>query len=239
MLPSHPVSLQRTAESHDGRGRRHAPALAGPGVRPSVTVWPAVAGSVSRHVSFLGEGQRVGRAEDLPYLTASVSLNTSSPCHQLSSPKTTMTQNVSTPFRGLAPPNQNESHGPVRHLSLSVDTPLYARVAKAATAAGMHIAPWLRAMVRQITTADFPASWEAERSEERSHDSRIDGRRVVLQLDTASETTLQPFMTPFGASKAAIIRQFLRQAAPKDFPTSWQMRANARGRHQGRQIVLR
>jgi hypothetical protein len=65
------------------------------------------------------------------------------------------------------------AEGPVRHLYLYVDIELHAQVEQAATAAGMKIAPWLRAMVRQITTADFPASWEEERSEERSHDSRI------------------------------------------------------------------
>ena len=57
-----------------------------------------------------------------------------------------------------------ESEGPVRHLSLEVDTALHARVEQAATAAGVKIAPWLRSMVRQITITDFPASWQVARS---------------------------------------------------------------------------
>jgi hypothetical protein len=41
-----------------------------------------------------------------------------------------------------------------------------------ASAAGVKLAPWLRAMVRPISMTDFPARWEVERVEERSHDSR-------------------------------------------------------------------
>ena len=48
------------------------------------------------------------------------------------------------------------------HLYLYVDTDLHQRVEKAATAAGMKIAPWLRHMVRQITITDFPASWQED-----------------------------------------------------------------------------
>lgn len=97
------------------------------------------------------------------------------------------------------------------------------------------MAPWLRTVVRQVTTADFPASWEVERLEERSHDSCIYGRRFMLRLDSPSETKLQQLITQFGASKAAIIRQLLVHAKPKDFPTSWQMRAHACGARQARQ----
>ena len=88
--------------------------------------------------------------------------------------------------------------------------------------------PWPCAMVRQITTADFPASWEAERSEKRSHDSRIYDTCFILQLDTLSETKLQQLITQFGASKAHIIRQLLVQAKPEDFPNSSHMRAAER-----------
>lgn len=108
-----------------------------------------------------------------------------------------------------------------------------------ASAAGMHMAPWLRTMVRPISMADFPASWEVERVKERSRDSWIYGRRVMLRLDALSETMLQPLITPFGASKTHIIRQSVTQATPEHVPTSWQLRAKARGRHQGRQIVPR
>jgi hypothetical protein len=120
------------------------------------------------------------------------------------------------------------SEGPVRHLSLYIESELHQRVQKAATVAGMHMAPWLRAMVRQITRTDFPASWQEATPEERSHDSRIDGRRFMLRLDAASETTLQPLTTPFGTSKAAIICQLLMQANPEGFPNSWHMRGAER-----------
>jgi hypothetical protein len=120
------------------------------------------------------------------------------------------------------------SEGPVRHLYLYVDTAWHQRVEKAASAAGMTIAPWLRAMVRQVTLADFPASWEAERSEKRSHDSRIYDTCFMLRLDSPSETKLQQLITQFGASKAHIIRQLLVQAKPEDFPNSSHMRAAER-----------
>ena len=80
-------------------------------------------------------------------------------------------------------------------------------------------APWLRAMVRQISMTDFPASWEEERSEERSHDSRVYDTRFMLRLDKTSQTRLQQLITQFGASKAEIIRQLIMQATPEDFPT--------------------
>jgi hypothetical protein len=63
------------------------------------------------------------------------------------------------------------SEGPVRHLYLFVDTALPAQVEQAVTAAGMTIAPWLRAMVRQMTIDDFPAS------------SRRGASAVLSQLD--------------------------------------------------------
>jgi hypothetical protein len=46
------------------------------------------------------------------------------------------------------PLGQGASEDPVRHLYLYVPTDLRERVQKAATAAGVNIAPWLRHMVR-------------------------------------------------------------------------------------------
>jgi hypothetical protein len=120
------------------------------------------------------------------------------------------------------------SEGPARHLYLYVDTELHKRVEEAAATAGVEIAPWLRTVVRQITTADFPTSWEAERLEERSHNSRIYGKRFMLRLDAPSETRLQHLISHFGASKATIIRQLIMQATPEDFPSSRHMRAAER-----------
>jgi hypothetical protein len=99
---------------------------------------------------------------------------------------------------------------------------------QAAAAAGMTIAPWLRVMVRQITITDFPTSWQAERSEERSHDSRIYDTRFMLRLDKTAQATLQQLISHFGVSKATIIRQLIMQATDEDFPASWHMRAAAR-----------
>jgi len=92
-------------------------------------------------------------------------------------------------------------------------------------AAGVKIAPWLRHLVRQITMTDFPASWQEARSEERSHDSHTYDTRFMLRLDESSQTKLQQLVKQFGVPKAEIIRQLIVQAEPKDFPSSWQMRA--------------
>jgi hypothetical protein len=126
------------------------------------------------------------------------------------------------------PLDQGDAQGPVRHLYLYVESELYERLEKAATAAGMKIAPWLRHMVRQITIEDFPASWRQERSEKRSHDSRTYGKRFMLRLDGPSQTKLQQIVKQFGVSKAEIIRQLVAQAEPEDFPASWQMSAAER-----------
>jgi hypothetical protein len=126
------------------------------------------------------------------------------------------------------PLDQGNSEGPVRHLYLYVESDLHEQVEKAATAAGVKTAPWLRSMVRQITVTDFPANWLEERSEERSHDSRTYGERFMLRLDEPSRTKLQQLIQPFGTSKAEIIRQLIAQATPDDSPKSWQMRATVR-----------
>jgi hypothetical protein len=123
------------------------------------------------------------------------------------------------------PLTQGESEGPVCHRYLYVDSELHDRVEEAATAAEVKIALWLRHMVRQITLTDFPASWQEERPEERSHDSRTYGNRFMLRLDEHSLTKLQQLINQFGSSKAEIIRQLIAQAEPEDFPKSWQMRA--------------
>jgi hypothetical protein len=127
------------------------------------------------------------------------------------------------------PLDQGDPQGPVRHLYLYVASDLHARVEKAAAASGMKMASWLRHMVRQITIADFPASWQEARSEERSQDSRTYGRRFMLRLDDPSQTKLQHLVKRFGASKAEIIRQLITQANDEDFPKSWQMRPAEHG----------
>jgi hypothetical protein len=123
------------------------------------------------------------------------------------------------------PFDEGEAQGPVRHLYLYVESELHERAEKAAIAAGVNIAPWLRHMVRQVSMADVPASWQEARSEQRSHDSRTYGTRFMLRLDEPSQTKLQQLIEQFGTSKAEIIRLLIAQAEPEDFPASWQMKA--------------
>ena len=132
------------------------------------------------------------------------------------------------------PLNEEESQGPVRHLYLYVESKLHEQVEKAATAAGVKIAPWLRHMVRQITLEDFPASWQEATPRERSHDSRVYGARFMLRLDAASETTLQRLTEQFNVPRAEIIRQLVAQATPDTFPASWHLRVAERHRVQTR-----
>jgi predicted DNA-binding protein len=127
-----------------------------------------------------------------------------------------------------APVGQGESPGPVRHLHLYVPSELHEHVQKAATAAGLKAAPWLRHMVRQVTIQDFPASWQEATPRERSHDSHTYTERFMLRLDEPSQTRLQQLITQLSVSKAAIIRHLIAQAKPEDFPKGWQMKAAAR-----------
>jgi hypothetical protein len=90
-------------------------------------------------------------------------------------------------------------------------------------------------MVRQISAADFPASWQEATPRERSHDSPIYTERFMLRLDEPAQTKLQQLINQLGASKAAIIRHLITQAEPEDFPTSWQMRAAERHAQHPRQ----
>ena len=122
------------------------------------------------------------------------------------------------------PLDQGESQGPVRHLSLYVASDLHEQVQKAATAAGVKSAPWLRHMVRQITITDFPASWQEATPRERSHDSRTYTERFMLRFDHLTREKLENLATHFNMSASEIIRHLIAQAVPDNFPKSWQMR---------------
>jgi predicted DNA-binding protein len=135
--------------------------------------------------------------------------------------------------------DQGESQGPVRHLSLYVESKLHARVEKAAAAAGVNIAPWLRHMVRQVAITDFPAHWQKAIPGGRSHDSIVYEIRFMLRLNEASRTRLEALVEHFDILRAAIIRHLIAQVIPEDFPKSWQMRANERDTQHARQIVPR
>jgi hypothetical protein len=124
----------------------------------------------------------------------------------------------------------------VRYLSLYVACELHAGVQKAAAAAGVHTAPWLRHMVRHIRLADFPASWQAEPSDERSHDSRRYDKRFMLRLDDPTWATLDALATHFERSGAEIIRQLLARATPETFPAGWHLRVAERHGEQARPV---
>ena len=74
----------------------------------------------------------------------------------------------------------------------------------------------------------FPRQLAGGTIGERSHDSRIYGKRFMLRLDAASETTLQRLVEHFDVSHAEIIRQLLAQATPDTFPASWHLRVAER-----------
>jgi hypothetical protein len=123
------------------------------------------------------------------------------------------------------PVDQGASQGPVRHLHLYISSDLHKRVRKAAIAAGMKIAPWLRYMIRQVTIQDFPPSWQEATPIERSHDSRTYTERFMLRLDEPSQTKLEHLIKELGASKAEIIRHLITHATPEEFQESWHKRA--------------
>jgi hypothetical protein len=132
------------------------------------------------------------------------------------------------------PVDHDNAQGPVHHLFVMVDAELHQRVRDTAKAAGLDVAPWLRHLLRVVTRADFPASWQraAQRvptidpaggAVRRSHDSRDDGERFMLRLDRPASHKLQALAEHFATSRAEIIRQVIAQASPQDFPESWQM----------------
>jgi hypothetical protein len=83
-------------------------------------------------------------------------------------------------------------------------------------------------MVRQISMADFPASWEEARSAEHSHESRLYTESFMLGLDESSHAKLQHLVAQLHASRAAMIRHLIAQANPADFLSSWQLKAAER-----------
>jgi hypothetical protein len=133
----------------------------------------------------------------------------------------------------------------VRHLSLYVPSELHEQVQKAATAAGVKGAQWLRHMVRQITITDFPATRQAATPRERFHDSRTHTERFMLRLDEPSQTKLQQLIKEFGTSKAAIIRfrkpyDTQRSKDPRDHsPCHAHPRRTDRCRHVYQRVALR
>jgi hypothetical protein len=123
----------------------------------------------------------------------------------------------------------------VCHLHLYVPSDLHEQVEKAAAAAGLKTAPWLRHLVRHITITDFPTSWQEATPRQRSHESRTLTARFMLRLDEPSQTKLQQLINQLDASKAAIIRHLITQATPENFPKRWQLQAAERRVRQAQQ----
>jgi hypothetical protein len=123
---------------------------------------------------------------------------------------------------------------PITSCFFMVDAALHQQVKDAAQAAGVDVAPWLRHMMRQITKADFPQSWQARTTErrnataQRSHDSRQDWKRLMLRMDDQASARLEELTTYFGAPHAEVIRQLIIQATLDDFPASWQLAVDER-----------
>jgi hypothetical protein len=126
------------------------------------------------------------------------------------------------------PIDQGAPQAQVRHLHLYVPSDLHEQVEKAAAATGVKTAVWLRHMVGQIATTDFPASWQEATPPERSHDSRIYTARFMLRLDTTASRKLQALVDRLNVPKAKIIRHLLAQAEPEDFPQRWHLQAAER-----------
>jgi hypothetical protein len=64
------------------------------------------------------------------------------------------------PRQGMCEIVHGDMQGPTTHLFFVVDATLHQDVGKAARGAGMDVATWLRHMLRDITAADFPRSWQ-------------------------------------------------------------------------------
>jgi predicted DNA-binding protein len=142
--------------------------------------------------------------------------------------------------RGKTPPlDQGQSQGPGCHLYFYVPSELHERVQQAATAAGVKTAPWIRHMVRQISMADFPASWQEATPRERSHDSRHYGKRFMLRLDHPTQEKLEAFSKHFNKSAAESIRQLIAHATIEEFPRAWRITGSPPRTHPRREASTR
>ena len=84
-----------------------------------------------------------------------------------------------------------------------VEPDLLQSVQDAADAHGASVATWLRHAMRQVTLEDFPASWRAEGTTPRSHESGYYHRKFGLRLD--DETSRMP--RDHGGSMAVVERR--------------------------------
>jgi predicted transcriptional regulator len=126
----------------------------------------------------------------------------------------------------LEPLDQGEAPGLVCHLHLYVPSELHEQVPKAATAAELKTAPWLRTMARQVTIQDFPTSEQEATPRERSHDSRTHTDHFMLRLDQPIREKLEDLSTHFNKPASEIIRHLIAQATPEGFPKSWHIKVS-------------
>jgi hypothetical protein len=89
--------------------------------------------------------------------------------------------------------------------------------------------------MRQVALEDFPASWRAEETAPRSHESGYFHRKFGLRLDDKTSRKLVVLTTTFHRPAADVIRQLIVQAQPEDFPQSWPLAVEERRAHKGPQ----
>jgi hypothetical protein len=142
--------------------------------------------------------------------------------------------------RTAGPIDEGEAQGPSCGPFLTVESELHRQLRAVARAAGLAVAPWMRHMMRRITKADFPKSWQVKAIEtqtatgQRPHDSRYYGTRFMLRLDAPARARLEALASHFDASQAEVIRQLIIQVTVEDFLPSWHLAAGERRRRQRR-----
>jgi hypothetical protein len=107
-------------------------------------------------------------------------------------------------------------------------------VQESATAHGVSVAAWVRQAMRQVTLADFPASWRAGDTGTRSHDSGFYHSRLMLRLDDDTQRKLEALMHTFHRPAAEVIRQLIAQARQEEFPESWHLAVAEHRQREGR-----
>jgi hypothetical protein len=99
-----------------------------------------------------------------------------------------------------------EVQSPINHFFFVVDAHLHQDVGKAAKGAGLDVAPYLRHMLREITAADFPRSWQVVARGYRCRfcgvilnawlpvPKRPDGAMLLGHLSQQHPTELKPYL---------------------------------------------
>lgn len=116
----------------------------------------------------------------------------------------------------------------VHLVPLLVEPVVLQQVQAAAATHGADVAAWERHAMRQVTYEDFPASWRAEETASRSHESGYYGTRFMLRLDDETSRKLATLTQTFHRSAAEVIRELIALANPEDFPRSWHLAVEER-----------